>query len=66
MQAYTTEVVPFVCEHYQIVVVNNSCVGYAERERGMLGLLHHAVIAERREGKSRAENQCAGIDAVRA
>lgn len=53
LQAYVHEVTPFAWGHYQIVVVNNSSIRWEERARGMLGMLHHAVITERREGKSR-------------
>jgi hypothetical protein len=42
---YTTEVAAFRTDHYQVLVVNNSILPYAERQRGMLGVLHHAVIA---------------------
>ena len=53
LETYTTEVPGFRTEHYQIVVVNNSCLPIEKRDTGMLGLLHHAVIPARREGKSR-------------
>jgi hypothetical protein len=43
----TTEAVGFTPAHYQIVIVNNSMLPFAQRERGMLGVLHHAVIAPR-------------------
>jgi hypothetical protein len=46
LRDYTTETV-FAPEHYQILLVNNSVLPWEERERGMLGVLHHAVITPR-------------------
>ena len=53
LHAHTTEVTAFRPGHFQILVVNNSCLPWEERQRGMLGLLHHAVIPAPRPGLSR-------------
>lgn len=41
---------------YQILIINNSCLPYRERHRGMLGVLHQALIAQPLPGKSRFIN----------
>jgi hypothetical protein len=41
---YTTEMAEFVPGHYQIVVINNGTLPWKLRQRGMLGLLHKALI----------------------
>src|SRR5262249_3740440 len=52
LRDHTTEVGAFVPGHFQILVVNNSTLPYAEGARGMMGVLHHAEI-EPGPGKSR-------------
>ncbi len=54
LRPYTVETV-FEPAHFQILLVNNSLLPWEERERGMLGVLHHAVI-EPRPGRSRPIN----------
>jgi hypothetical protein len=54
LHAHTAEVTAFRWEHYQVLIVNNSCLPWEERHRGMMGLLHHAVIPAPRPGLSRA------------
>ncbi len=44
LDSYTEEADGFDPTRYQILIVNNSCLPYADRHRGMLGVLHHAVI----------------------
>jgi hypothetical protein len=50
---YTIELSAFEPSHYQILVVNNSQIPYEERWRGMLGLLHHAVVETPRPDRER-------------
>ena len=44
LDSYTEEAAGFDPSRYQILIVNNSCLPYGDRRRGMLGVLHHAVI----------------------
>ena len=44
LRGYAVELTDFRPAHFQVLVVNNSNLPYEERQRGMLGLLHHAVI----------------------
>jgi hypothetical protein len=53
LRDYTTEVTPFRVGHYQVLLVNNSCTPVEARERGMLGVLHQAVLPEALPGRSR-------------
>ena len=53
LRPYTVEVTAFDPARYQILVVNNSQLPHEERRRGMLGLLHHAVIESPRPDRSR-------------
>jgi hypothetical protein len=41
---YTTEVAAFVFGHYQIVAINNGALPWELRQRGMLGVLHKALV----------------------
>lgn len=53
LRPYTVDLTSFNPAHHQILVVNNSQIPYEERQRGMLGLLHHAVIEAPRPDRSR-------------
>jgi hypothetical protein len=53
LRAHTLELTAFRPAHFQVLVVNNSNLPYADRQRGMLGLLHHAVIDRPMPGCSR-------------
>jgi hypothetical protein len=53
LRPYTVELTAFDPGHFQILVVNNSQLPHEERHRGMLGLLHHAVIVSPRPDRSR-------------
>jgi hypothetical protein len=44
LQAYTTPVDAFRADRYQVLVINNSVSDYEDRRRGMLGVLHQAVM----------------------
>jgi hypothetical protein len=44
LDSYTEEAAGFDHRRYQVLIVNNGCLPYGERRRGMLGVLHHAVI----------------------
>ena len=44
LDSYTEQADGFDPTRYQILLVNNSCLPYGERHRGMLGVLHQAVI----------------------
>lgn len=44
LNEYTTEVLPFRHAHYQVAVINNSSLDLTRADRGMLGVLHKAVI----------------------
>jgi hypothetical protein len=50
---HTTEVTGFTPGHDQILLVNNSNLDVSDRSQGMLGVLHHAVIAAPRPDRSR-------------
>jgi hypothetical protein len=41
---YTTDVADFVPRHYQIAVINNGALPWELRHRGMLGVLHKALV----------------------
>lgn len=41
---YAVEVTPFDPSHYQVAVINNSSLDLSQADRGMLGVLHKAVI----------------------
>jgi hypothetical protein len=56
LEPYTAEVTAFDVAQYQLLCVNNSCLPLQEGERGMLGLLHHAVIEAPEPGRSRVVN----------
>jgi hypothetical protein len=47
LRPYTTEVADFTPAHFQVLLVNNSTLPCAERDRGMLGVLHHAEVTPR-------------------
>lgn len=53
---YTTEVQPFCHEHYQVAVLNNSSLDLEQRQRGMLGVLHKAVIVNPQADATRYVN----------
>lgn len=53
LTAYGVSLTTFTPAHHQILIVNNSQVPYEQRHRGMLGLLHHAVIESPRADRSR-------------
>ena len=53
LDSYTEEVDGFDPSRYQILLVNNSCLPYGDRRRGMLGVLHHAVIPSPDPARSR-------------
>jgi hypothetical protein len=44
LRGYAVELTAFRPDHFQVLVVNNSNLPHDQRHRGMLGLLHHAVI----------------------
>ena len=56
LRAYAIELTAFRPDHFQALVVNNSNLPFEERQRGMLGLLHHAVIEAPRPDRSRVIN----------
>ena len=41
---YTVEVADFTPGHYQVVVINNGALPWELRRRGMLGVLHKAIV----------------------
>ena len=41
---YTTELTGFLPGHYQVVAINNGALPWELRQRGMLGVLHRAII----------------------
>lgn len=53
---YTTEVQGFQANHYRIVVINNGSVACEEHRRGMLGVLHKAVMIAPRGDQERYVN----------
>lgn len=53
LRDYTTEVTPFRAGHYQVLLVNNSCTPVEARARGMLGVLHQAVLPNALPDRSR-------------
>jgi hypothetical protein len=46
LRDYTTDVSAFRPERYQILIVNNSAAGPEGGRRGMLGVLHKAVVPQ--------------------
>ena len=44
LEPHTTEIAGFDPGHFHIVLINNSCLSWEQRERGMLGVLHKAII----------------------
>jgi hypothetical protein len=55
LDPYTTEV-EFDPAHYRVLVINNSALPLEQRHRGMLGVLHKAVIPEPRLEQTRVVN----------
>jgi hypothetical protein len=53
LQAYTTPVDAFRADRYQVLVINNSVSDYGDRHRGMLGVLHQAVMPSADPAQSR-------------
>ncbi len=53
LRGHAVELTDFQPAHYQVLVVNNSNLPWEQRHRGMLGLLHHAVIDGPRPDRSR-------------
>jgi hypothetical protein len=53
LRDYIIPVEGFDSEQFQILIVNNSQLPYEQRERGMLGLLHHAVVDTPLPGRER-------------
>jgi hypothetical protein len=51
LHEHTTQVTPFTPAHYQILIVNNG--NDSDGSRGMLGVLHHAVIDAPRADRPR-------------
>jgi hypothetical protein len=56
LAAYSAEVEQPPPEHYRILIVNNSSRPLVEADRGMLGLLHKAVIPVALPGRPRVIN----------
>jgi hypothetical protein len=56
LRGYTTTVEGFDAGRYRFLVVNNGNFPLSERERGMLGVLHKAVITTARPGRPRVIN----------
>jgi hypothetical protein len=56
LEEYTTEVVGLNPARYQVLFVNNSSLPYEQRLRGMLGVLHKAVIVHPDPARSRHVN----------
>jgi hypothetical protein len=56
LRDYTIEVAGFHPRHYQILVINNSAAPWEGRGRGMLGVLHKAVMLGSQDGQSRHVN----------
>jgi hypothetical protein len=56
LRDYTIEVAGFHPGHYQILVINNSAAPWEGRGRGMLGVLHKAVMLGSQSGQSRHVN----------
>jgi hypothetical protein len=44
LRAYTTQVQGFASRHYLILAINNGLLPLGEHSRGMLGVLHQAII----------------------
>lgn len=56
LRGYTTAVEGFDAGRYRVLVVNNSNLPLCERDRGLLGVLHKAVITTARPGRPRVIN----------
>jgi hypothetical protein len=56
LEAYTTEVLGLNPDHYQVLFINNSSLPSDQRHRGMLGVLHKAVIVNPDPARSRHVN----------
>jgi hypothetical protein len=56
LEEYTTEVVGLNPAHYQVLFINNSSLPDEQRHRGMLGVLHKAVIVNPDPARSRHVN----------
>jgi hypothetical protein len=56
LEPYTTEVAGFDPGHFHIVLLNNSCLPWEQRQRGMLGVLHQAIIPHPDPSASRVVN----------
>jgi hypothetical protein len=54
--SYETELTPFRPEHYQVLLINNSAAPYETRQRGMLGVLHKAIVPAPRPDRPRWVN----------
>jgi hypothetical protein len=53
LRPHAVELTDFRPGHFQVLVVNNSNLPHEQRQRGMLGLLHHAVIERPLPDRSR-------------
>lgn len=56
LKAYTKEVGNFQPGHHQILIVNNSAASWEGRDRGMLGVLHKAIVLDSPSGQPRFVN----------
>jgi hypothetical protein len=59
LKGYTTEVAGLHQQHYRVVVINNSSLPLEGCDRGMLGVLHRAVIVNPRPDEARVVNSIA-------
>jgi hypothetical protein len=53
LRAHTAAPAGFSPDRYQVLLVNNSCLDLSRADRGMLGVLHHAVIHRPLPGRPR-------------
>jgi len=56
LEPFTMEVSEFEPRHFHIVTINNSSLPWERRERGMLGVLHQAIIPKPDPAASRFVN----------
>lgn len=56
LRDYTREVAGFRQGRYQILIINNSAASWENREHGMLGVLHKAVMLASQPGQPRHVN----------
>jgi hypothetical protein len=56
LRDYTEEIAAFQSSRYQILVVNNSAAPWEGRARGMLGVLHKAIVLASPAGQPRHVN----------